>query len=133
MPAAPGDVRHVVAWLRVARWITCALLWVVVVAVWSLPNLDLPLRAIAPFGLAAAICRTLVTLRFERHQTVPPFLLGVLWSVEAALLTGLLDLTGGPFNPFIVMYVTYIWLATVTLSPLRASSGRLSRWLDSAG
>ena len=36
---------------------------------------------------------------------------------EAALLAGLLDITGGPFNPFIVMYVTYIWLAMVTLSP----------------
>jgi two-component system sensor histidine kinase RegB len=29
----------------------------------------------------------------------------------------LLDITGGPFNPFIVMYVTYVWLATVLLSP----------------
>lgn len=32
------------------------------------------------------------------------------------LLTGLLDITGGPFNPFIVMYGTYVWLAGVTLS-----------------
>jgi hypothetical protein len=38
-------------------------------------------------------------------------------AADAALLTGLLDITGGPFNPFIVMYVTYVWLAAATLSP----------------
>jgi two-component system sensor histidine kinase RegB len=38
-------------------------------------------------------------------------------SADALLLTGLLDITGGPFNPFIVMYVTYVWLAAVTVSP----------------
>ena len=37
--------------------------------------------------------------------------------VDAALLTGLLDITGGPFNPFIVMYAMYIWLGAVAVSP----------------
>ena len=48
---------------------------------------------------------------------MPRPLLGVAWRADAALLTGLLDITGGPFNPFIVMYVTYVWLAAVTVSP----------------
>jgi two-component system sensor histidine kinase RegB len=43
--------------------------------------------------------------------------MGLSWCFEAALLTGLLDITGGPFNPFIVMNVIYAWLAAVTLGP----------------
>jgi two-component system sensor histidine kinase RegB len=97
--------------------VTCVLLWVAVAVSLLFPHLDLPLRAIAPLGLTAAICRTSVTVLFHRGRSVPRALLGVSWSAEAALLTGLLDITGGPFNPFIVMYVTYVWLAFVTLSP----------------
>jgi len=48
---------------------------------------------------------------------VPRPLQGLAWCADAALLTGLLDITGGPFNPFIVMFVTYVWLAAVTVSP----------------
>ena len=35
------------------------LLWAAAAVVWLLPHLDLSLRAIAPLGLTAAICRTL--------------------------------------------------------------------------
>ena len=48
---------------------------------------------------------------------MPRPLQGLAWCADAALLTGLLDITGGPFNPFIVMFVTYVWLAAVTVSP----------------
>ena len=102
---------------------TCLVLWVVVAAVWLFPHLDLPLRAIAPVRIG---CGDLSHHRrwCSRIAVVPcrAPVLGVSWCAEAALLTGLLDITGGPFNPFIVMYVTYVWLAAVTLSPRR---GRL--------
>ncbi len=111
------DMRHVVAWLPFVRWVTCIALWVVVAAVFVFPHLDLPLRAVAPFGLAAAICRTVVLVLSRRGGAAPRAALGICWCAEAALLAGLLDITGGPFNPFIVMYVTYIWLAAVTLGP----------------
>jgi two-component system sensor histidine kinase RegB len=115
MATRSNHVRHVVAWLPFVRWATCAVLWVVVAAVWLFPHLDLPLRTIAPFGLTAAICRTLVTILAQRGSHVPHTLMGLAWCADAALLTGLLDITGGPFNPFIVMYIPYIWLSTVTL------------------
>ena len=117
MSSRPDPVRHVVAWLTVVRWVTCVALWAVLVAVWSLRHLDLSLRAVAPFGLAAAICRTLVLVLHQRGRPVPRPLQGLAWCADAALLTGLLDITGGPFNPFIVMFVTYVWLAAVTVSP----------------
>ena len=34
---------------------------------------------------------------------------------------GLLDITGGPFNPFIVMYAVYIWVGAVAISPVWAT------------
>jgi two-component system sensor histidine kinase RegB len=117
MMSSSGPVRHVVAWLAPVRWSMCALLWVVLAIVWVLPHLDLPLRGVAPFGLTAAICRTLIALLLYRGHAVPRALVAVSLAADALLLTGLLDITGGPFNPFIVMYVTYVWLAFVTTGP----------------
>jgi two-component system sensor histidine kinase RegB len=116
MNSEPNEVRHVVAWLPVVRWATCAMLWVVIGIAWLFPHLNLSLREVAPLGLAAAICRTLVTAVVQARGGIPRGLLGFSLCVDAALLTGLLDITGGPFNPFIVMFITYVWLAKVTLS-----------------
>jgi two-component system sensor histidine kinase RegB len=111
-----SEMRQVVAWLQPLRWTTCALMWVVLVVVWIFPHLDLSLRAIGPFGLAAATCRTAVAWVSQRRQSPSSALLGVALAADAVLLTELLDITGGPFNPFIVMYVAYIWTAAVTTS-----------------
>jgi two-component system sensor histidine kinase RegB len=91
-------------------------LWVLVVLVSLFPDLNLSLRAVAPLGLAAAICRTLVIAAGSRNGYLPRLLFGLSLCADALLLTGLLDITGGPFNPFIVMFVTYAWLAVVMLS-----------------
>jgi two-component system sensor histidine kinase RegB len=113
----PADLRHVVAWLPVVRWSTGVVLWTVFAVAWLFPHLDLPLRAIVALGLGAAVCRTLAAAAFHVRARAPRWLLGLSLVADAALLTGLLDITGGPFNPFIVMYVTYVWLAGVTVSP----------------
>ncbi len=115
----PEQVRHVVAWLPAVRWATCLALWVAVAAALLFSRLDFPLREIAPVGLAAAICRTLL-LALQSRGTAPEWLAGVSLAADAAVLTILLDITGGPFNPFIVMYVIYVWLAGVAAS--RASA-----------
>lgn len=111
------DVRHVVAWLAAVRWATCAALWGGFGAAWLLPHLDLSIRAVLPLGLAAAICRTSIAALLHSRGTAPIWLTGLSLAVDAGLLTGLLDITGGPFNPFLVMYVVYIWLAVVTTAP----------------
>lgn len=107
------EVRHVVAWLTPIRWTTCALLWTVFGVAWLVPSLELPLRELAPLGLLAAAAHTLVSLGLARGQAPVALIVGSL-CVDAALLTGLLDITGGPFNPFLVMFVTYVWLAAVS-------------------
>ena len=121
MSNAPPEVRHDVAWLQPVRWATCVVLWTLLGVLWLFPHLDLSLREVSWLGLAAAICRTAVVLAFHRRQTVPSVLLGVALAADAMLLTGLLDITGGPFNPFIVMYAAYIWVAVVAISPAWAT------------
>jgi two-component system sensor histidine kinase RegB len=117
MSNQPALLRHDVAWLPIVRWATCLVLWSVVLAAWLLPQIDLSLRGIAPLALAAAICRTVVSALGQWRRHAPPVATGLSWCADAILLTGLLDITGGPFNPFIVMFVPYVWLAAVTLSP----------------
>ena len=118
MVSNPTAVRHVVAWLPAVRWSTCVVLWIVFAVAWLFPHLDLPLRAIAHTGLTAAISGTLVAATIRSRQRAPRWLRGLSLAADTALLTGLLDITGrSRFNPFIVMYVTYVWLTVVTISP----------------
>ena len=121
MSNAPSEVRHDVAWLQPVRWATCVLLWTLLAVFWLFPHLDISLREVTWLGLAAAICRTAIAFAFQRRQTVPSVLSGVSLAADAALLTGLLDITGGPFNPFIVMYAVYIWVGAVAISPAWAA------------
>jgi two-component system sensor histidine kinase RegB len=111
-----SNVRHVVAWLQPMRWITCIALWAVLGVVWLFPHLDLSLRDIRLLGLTAAVCRTLVVV-WSRRESSPRMLPGLALASDAVLLTGLLDITGGPFNPFIVMYAAYVWTAAVVVGP----------------
>jgi two-component system sensor histidine kinase RegB len=120
MSSTPSEVRQDVAWLKPVRWGTCVVLWTLLGVLWLFPHLDLSLREISGLGLTAAICRTAVLLALHRRQRVPSGLLGLALAADATLLTGLLDITGGPFNPFIVMYATYVWIAAVAISPVWA-------------
>ncbi len=121
MSSAPFEVRHDVAWLQPVRWATCVVLWTLLGVLWLFPHLDLSLREVSWLGLTAAICRTAVVVAYHRRLRVPSGLKGVALVGDAMLLTGLLDTTGGPFNPFIVMYAAYIWIAAAAVSPVWAA------------
>jgi two-component system sensor histidine kinase RegB len=125
MSNTSSEVRHVVAWLQPTRLITCVALWAVLAVVWLFPHLDLSLRGIRVLGFAAAICRTLVVVTSRRSGSPPGVLLALVFASDAVLLTGLLDITGGPFNPFIVMYAAYVWAAAVVVSPSWAATTTL--------
>lgn len=110
-----ADVRQDVAWRTAVRWSTAAALWAIGITVVLPAGIDFPLRAVAPFALAAAVCRTLALTAPSPGPRLPQWLAGAVLAADAALLTGLLDITGGPFNPFIVVYGVYVWLAVVSL------------------
>ncbi len=130
MPSPRAEVWHLVARLTTIRLTTCALLWAAFVTSVALPSLNLPLREVALIGLAAAFCRTLVVLSNRSRGAASSSVLGASLVCDAILLTGLLDITGGPFNPFIVMYAVYVWLAVVTAS---SRWGLLTGTLSAAG
>lgn len=115
------EVRHDVAWLPPVRWATCVALWGMLAIAGFFPQIDPPVRAISILLLAAAICRTTVTASLHAYGAAPRWLAGFTFVIDAALLTGLLDITGGPFNPFIVMYAVYVWLSAVRASAIWAT------------
>src|SRR5688572_22744266 len=114
MSGRADEVRQDVAWLPPVRWATCVALWSAFAVVLLLPHLDLSLRTVAPIGFASAAFRTLVAVLDRRGGRGIGAALGLSWCADAALLTAFLEITGGAFNPFIVMLVTYVWIAAVT-------------------
>lgn len=117
MDSSAFQVRHLVAWLPAARWATCGLLWTGGLAGWLTGSIELPLRTIAPFALLAAAARACVLVASRGGRLPSSGLMGASLLADVLLLTVLVDLTGGPFNPFAVAYVAYVWLAWVTVSP----------------
>jgi two-component system sensor histidine kinase RegB len=112
LAATPGSVSQ---WLA-RLWRTSAALDVVVLATaFLLPAGSFPLRRLAPLLAATALVGAERASRRagagarSRAMTVAHLLL------QVALLTGLLELSGGPSNAFSVIYVVQVALATVTL------------------
>jgi two-component system sensor histidine kinase RegB len=111
-----SELRQVVAWLPGVRLVACVTLWVVLAAVALLPQLDLSLRRIWMLVAAAAISRTALLAAERWRPSFAGLLAGASLTVDVVLLTGLLDITGGPFNPFVVIYAALVWRAAATLS-----------------
>jgi two-component system sensor histidine kinase RegB len=118
---AAADLRQVVAWHRPLQWATCIALWSTFAAS-LLPELQLPLREIAASGFVAAMLRTAV-LRAGRGGSPPRWLATLGIGADVVLLTGLLDITGGPFNPFVVIYAVGVWLAIMLSTPAGIAVG----------
>jgi two-component system sensor histidine kinase RegB len=78
-------------------------------------GIDLPLTALAGIVLVEALSN-LWFARWAARGNVPENrLLGALMAFDVALFTLLLQLTGGPLNPFSFLYLVYIALAAVVL------------------
>jgi two-component system, sensor histidine kinase RegB len=87
---------------------------------WGLPDLELPLRRVALILAAAAASNVAVAAWLSSDGDLPaPVAAGGL-AIDALLLTALLELTGGPFNPFVVVYAVQIVIAVVTLGAVYA-------------
>jgi two-component system sensor histidine kinase RegB len=97
------------------RWITVAVQLGTVALVWLFPNLDAPLRSLTPLILASALMNAVSAGWLAQRKTVPCAIRAVSLAADVVLLTGLLDVTGGPYNPFIVIYGVYIGLAAATM------------------
>jgi two-component system sensor histidine kinase RegB len=102
-------------WLVRIRWTTACIEAVVVLVVALLPSIDLPLDHLVWIIAAAAVTNAAVAVQLSRGASIPVPAAAAALALDVVLLTGLLELTGGPFNPFIVIYAVQIALAAVTL------------------
>ena len=103
------------AWLLRLRWAVIAGQAVVILIVHTALHVRLPLAAL--FGVLAVelSSNAAFTVWLRRAPTVAEWMLGALMGFDVLLLTLLLYLTGGVFNPFSFLYLVHIALAAVVL------------------
>lgn len=101
-------------WLVWMRWTTVAVELLLVTLVWAVPQLDLPLDHIVWLLIADAVANSAVAWQLRTGAARPLVAMAAL-TVQLLLLTALLELTGGPSNPFVVIYALQIALASLTL------------------
>ncbi len=79
-------------------------------------GVGLPLRWLAIPLAITAISNLLVSRHGAALAVNPQHLLGVLFCVDTLSLTGMLLLTGGPMNPFSLLYLVQITLSAMILN-----------------
>ena len=113
-----AEPRHGVdfSWLVTLRWGAFLGQLVTIVAVDRWMGIALPLRPLAlvlGFGAATNVACAL----WARRAVVHEWMLAAVMLLDVGLLTAVLYLTGGPFNPFSFLYLVNIALGAVTLAP----------------
>jgi two-component system sensor histidine kinase RegB len=114
---ATVEPRHGVdfSWLVTLRWGAFLGQGVTILAVDRWMGIALPLRPLA-WVLAFGAATNLVCAAWARRAAVPEWMLAAVMLLDVGLLTAVLYLTGGPFNPFSFLYLVNIALAAVTLA-----------------
>ena len=107
-------------WLIRLRWMTAVIEVLLLATAFGLPQFDLPLDHIAWLIVADAVANATVARLLARHGSVASWLLTMVLTVQLLLVTALLELTGGPSNPFVVVYGLQIALALLTLGTVPA-------------
>lgn len=92
------------AWLVRLRWTTAAIQIGVALTSIAFAEFDFPLRHIAPLLLVTVVFNLTVAADSAHDHRVSRLLLTADAVAHIVLLTELLELTGGPFNPFVVIY-----------------------------
>ncbi|QSQ27990.1 HAMP domain-containing histidine kinase [Pyxidicoccus parkwayensis] len=80
-------------------------------------GLRLPVLPLLALVATTAVSNLVLALWLRRAPTVRPALLGGVLSFDLLLLTGLLALSGGPANPFGMLYLVHVTLAALVLGP----------------
>ncbi len=98
--------------LRRLRWLTLGAL---ALAVATAPSMGAEVELALPSLLLGAAAASNVALYAIGARAARPAVVFAVMVADAALLTGLLHVTGGPMNPFTALYFVHIALAGVLL------------------
>lgn len=106
-----------VPWFIRLRWARVAVDVAVIAVALFLPHIDFPLRRMLPMLLGSALLSGWVAVQLSSERPVHAAVATADLLLQTAILTALLELTGGPFNPFAVVYAMPIALAALTIGP----------------
>lgn len=108
-------------WLIRLRWGAVAGQALVILGVEETLALDLPLAPLFVVVGIEAASNVAIDIAFRqkqsRHETVTELAVAGVMALDLVLLTALLHLSGGSFNPFNFLYLVHIALAAVVLRP----------------
>ena len=110
-------------WLQRLWWGAAVLDAVVLLAALVFPSNEFPLGRIAPLLAASALANVELALRGTTGGTRGRAIKAGTLLLHILVLTALLELSGGPSNPFAVIYAVQIALAAATLGQLWALLG----------
>jgi two-component system sensor histidine kinase RegB len=101
------------------RWSSVVVELLLLAMTFALPALDLPLDHIAWLILLDVAANAIVARHLSGGGT-SRWPAAIALTIQVLLITALLELTGGPSNPFVVVYVLQVALATLTIGALPA-------------
>lgn len=105
------------AWLVRLRWVAVVGQAATILGVSRLPGLRLPVVPLLMVVGVGAATNAVLALRSRHVRSVPEAAVGGVMLLDVALLTALLWLSGGPYNPFCFLYLLHVGLAAVILRP----------------
>ncbi|UCH30573.1 MAG: HAMP domain-containing histidine kinase, partial [Myxococcales bacterium] len=99
-------------WLARMRWGALAIVAASILIATEALDVDLPAAPMWSLVAAGLVSNLWLASRKDRAGELGAFLV-----LDVALLTGLLYFSGGPTNPFSIIYVVYIAMSAVMLTP----------------
>jgi two-component system sensor histidine kinase RegB len=105
------------AWLVRLRWMATIGQALAVLVGKALGGIELVAGPLLGVVLFTALTNLGLWLWLRRNPAVDEWMLAAVMALDFLLLTGLLYLSGGPSNPFTVLYLVNIALAAVVLKP----------------
>jgi len=113
-----GDSLVELDWLVRLRWSASALGAAGSLVAWGVVGLDLPIVLLLLVCALLGASNAVLDVAIRRRRRAPSDRwLGVVAVVDIGLITAFLALSGGPMNPFSVLYVVYIGLGAMLLAP----------------
>lgn len=106
-----------VSWLVRLRWAAAVLFLLLALAAGSVFHIPVPPLAVAAVWALQVASNVALALRVRRHRRVRATTAAGLMAFDTLLLTMLLALSGGPSNPFSVLYLVDVALGAVVLTP----------------
>jgi len=106
-----------VSWLVRLRWAAAALFLLLALAAGSVFHVPIPLAPLAVIWGLEVASNVALALWVRRNRTARASAVAGLMALDTLLLTVLLGLSGGPSNPFSVLYLVDVALGAVVLTP----------------